>query len=42
LKVWVEKGRNFKTWNTNPQSEKFFISLAAFGQKFKTNSKSIA
>lgn len=37
--MWVEKGRKFKNWMNNPAGEKFFISIAGFGQKFKTTSK---
>jgi len=39
LKVWVEKGRKFKNWVNNAAGDKFFISIAGFGQKFKTTSK---
>lgn len=40
--MWVERGRKFKGWKANPEGEKFFVSVAAFGNKFRTNSQPIA
>ena len=40
--MWVERGRRFREWKTNPHGEKFFISVAGMGNKFRTNSQNIA
>lgn len=41
MKVWVERGRKFKSLMKN-STDRFFISLAGFGQKRNTNSIPVA
>ena len=38
LKITLERGRAFKQWKEASKTDKFYISVCGFGQKFKTNS----
>lgn len=42
LKMWIERGRKFNNWGSLEGNEKFYISVAAFGQRFRTNSRPTA
>lgn len=42
MKVYIERGRKFKGWQNGRPGDKFYISVAGFGQKGTTNSKAVS